>query len=175
MKKMIIIMVVLALITVACVTALVMVLVNRSNEPTPELTPDYAPREEEPNAEKIPNDSGDKLQSPEGGGAASIIYSTSVTVDLSDNKAELLFGNPQKSNQDIVLQIVVKGQVIVQSGRLVPGNRVKSLGLLADAPVLGAGIYSNENCKFVVLYYDRESGEKSILNTEIPVTVTVRD
>jgi hypothetical protein len=98
-----------------------------------------------------------------------------VTVDLSDNKAELLFGNPQKSNQDIVLQIVVKGQVIVQSGRIVPGNRVKSLGLLADAPVLGAGIYSNENCKFVVLYYDRESGEKSILNTEIPVTVTVRD
>lgn len=172
-KLMIIIIALLALITVACATVAVVVLLDKDEPPTV-LAPDYAPQDEDPNAEKIPDDNGDKLDQPEGGGAVSLIYTTDVTVDLSDKKATLLFGNPQKSNQDMVVQIVVKGQVIVQSGRITPGNRVTALDLLHDAPTLGAGTYTDENCKFVVLYYDKDSGEKAILNTEIPITVTVQ-
>lgn len=173
-KLMIIIIALLALITVACVTTVVVLLTTPDDTGTV-LAPDYAPQDEDPNAEKIPDDTGDKLEQPEGGGAVSLIYTTNVTIDLSDGKATLLFGNPQKSNQDMVVQIVVKDQVIVQSGRLTPGNRVTSLDLLKDAPKLGAGTYTDENCKFVVLYYDQDSGEKAILNTEIPITVTVQE
>jgi flagellar basal body-associated protein FliL len=172
-KFIIILIIILALITIACVTTVIVVLMDR-NQPTI-LSPDYAPQDEDPNAEKIPGDNGDKLDQPEGGGAVSLIYTTDVTVDLSDQKATLLFGNPQKSNQDMVVQIMVKDQVIVQSGRLTPGYRVTTLDLLEDAPEIGAGKYKSENCKFVVLYYDKDSGEKAILNTEIPITVTVQE
>ncbi len=173
-KTMIILIAVLAVITLACVTTVIVVLMDR-NEPPTILSPDYAPEEEDPNAEKIPDDNSDKLDAPDGGGAVSLIYTTNVTVDLSDKKATLLFGNPKKSNQDMVVQIVVKGQIIVQSGRITPGNRVTTLDLLHDAPQLGSGTYTSENCKFVVLYYDQNSGEKAILNTEIPITITVQE
>lgn len=174
-KMMIIIIALLEVISVACVTTVVVVLMDRGNEPPTVLAPDYAPQNKEPNAEKIPEDTGDKMEQPEGGGAVSLIYTTNVTINLSDKKATLLFGNPNKSNQDMVVQIVVRDQVIVQSGRLEPGNRVTVLDLLHDAPQLGAGTYTSENCKFVILYYDKDSGEKAILNTEIPITVTVQE
>lgn len=174
-RMMIVIIVLLALITAVCVTTTVIVLVNNNNEPPTVLTPDYAPKDEDPNAENIPNDSGGKLEQPEGGGAVSLIYTTNVTIDLSEKKASLMFGNAQRSNQDMVVQIVVRDCVIVQSGRITPGKRVTALDLLRDAPMLGEGTYTDASCRFVVLYYDRQSGEKAILNTEIPITVTVKE
>lgn len=162
----------LALVTVAAVCVTVWALFFR--KPDVVLAPDYAPQETEAHAETIPDDSGDKMDAPEGGGAVSLIYMTEVTVDLSDKSASLMFGNPQKSTQDMVVQIVVKDTVIAQSGKLTPGNRVTTLDLLADAPKLGVGGYT-EDCKFIVLYYNQESGEKAILNTEIPITVTVQE
>lgn len=173
-KAMMIWMSVFAVITVACIITVIVVLVGRRSEPPIILTPDYAPRGEEPNAEKIPGDNGDKLDQPIGGGAVSLTYSAEVAIDLSDQKATLLFGNPQRSNQDMVVQIVVKDRIVVQSGRITPGHRVTTLDLLRDAPVLSPGTYTTESCKLVVLYYDPSSGERAILNTEIPVTVTVR-
>ena len=163
----------LALVTVAAVCVTVWALFFR--KPDVVLAPDYAPQETEAHAETIPDDNSEKMDAPEGGGAVSLIYMTEVTVDLSEKAASLMFGNPQKSTQDMVVQIVVKDTVIAQSGRLTPGNRVTTLDLLADAPKLGTGTYTSENCKFVVLYYNQESGEKAILNTEIPITVTVQE
>ena len=61
----------------------------------------------------------------------------------------------------------------MQSGRLRPGNQVTSLDLLDGAAnQLAAGGYDG---KFVVLYYDQQSGEKAMIHTEIPVTVTVTE
>jgi hypothetical protein len=49
---------------------------------------------------------------------------------------------------------------------------VNSLALLKDAEKkLTKGGYDG---KFVVLYYNQDTGEKAILKTEIPVTVTVK-
>ena len=96
-------------------------------------------------------------------------------MDLSEGKASLLFGNPHKSTQDMVLRVVIRDQVILQSGRITPGNQVTALELLPDAPALGAGTYTEESCHFAVLYYDPVSGEKAMLNTVIPITVTVRE
>lgn len=139
----------------------------------PVLAPDYAPQQLEENAEPIGDDGDEKLSQPEGGGAVGLTYAKEVSISLSDKSATLLFANPTKSNQDMVLQLVIDDVVILQSGRLEPGNRVTTLTLLAGSEKrLAAGGY---NGKFVVLYYDRTSGEKAMVNTEIPVTVTVAE
>ena len=135
------------------------------------LNPDYAPQKQEQNAETIPNDTGDKMAPPEGGGAVSLTYSNEVKIDISDKAAAVYFANPGKSNQDMVLQIVIQDTVILQSGTLKPGNQVKLLNLLEGAEdMLQPGGYEG---KFVVLYYDPISGEKSMVNTEIPITINV--
>lgn len=142
-------------------------------EPDISLAPDYAPQNKEEHAETIPNDPQDKLEAPQGGGAVSLTYATQVGIDLSSGKVSLLFANPTKSNQDMLLQITVQDQVILQSGTISPGHRVTTLELPEDAAkMLSVGGY---NGKFVVLYYNRESGEKSIVNTEIPIQITVTD
>ena len=142
-------------------------------EPDVILTPDYAPQEEEENGETIPGDDDTKLEKPEGGGSVSMIWSKEVTIDLSDKQATLLFGNPGKSNVDVVVQLVIQDEIIIQSGKLVPDKQVKTLDLLPGTEKkLAPGGY---NGKFVILYYDQENGEKAILNSDIPLTITVKE
>lgn len=174
-KKLAVILISLcAVITLASVVTVVVVLMGREEAPSSAVPPDYAPKDEEPNAEPIPDDTGEAPETSDGG-SVSLLYSPDVTVDLSEGKVTLLFGNPRKSNQDMVLQVVIRDRVILQSGRITPGNRVTVLELSPDGPRLGAGKYLSENCKFVVSYYDPVSGERAMLNTEIPVTVTVSE
>lgn len=162
---------ILIVITVIAICVTVWALFFRDNGPA--LAPDYAPQEEEQNAETIPGDNGEKLDNPEGGGSVSLTYSREVSINLNDETAMLLFANPGKSNQDMVLQIVVQDTVIVQSGTLKPGNQVTTLELLDGmAKKLSAGTYEGN---FVVLYYHPETGEKAIVNTEIPITITVNN
>ena len=159
----------LLLITLIAVGVTVWALFFRDTGPT--LTPDYAPQEMEQNAETIPDDSGEKMDKPEGGGSVSLTYSNKVTIDLSDKAAALYFANPGKSNQDMVIQIAIQDTIILQSGTLSPGHQVKLLNLLEGAEdMLQPGGYEG---KFIVLYYDQTSGEKSMVNTEIPITINV--
>ena len=161
----------LLLITAAAVATTVWAVFFREPETT--LTPDYAPQETEPNAEAIPNDSGEKMESEKGGGSVSLTYSNQVEIDLGEEAALLFFANPGKSNQSIVLQIVIQDEVIVQSGALMPGNQVKQLDLLSGAAAkLSPGGYDG---LFVILYYDQVTGEKAVVNTEIPIHITVHE
>lgn len=137
------------------------------------LAPDYAPKETEQNAQPIGDDNDEKLEQPENGGAVSLTYAREVAVSRSAKTASLLFANPTKSNQDMVLQLVIDDVVIFQSGLLTPGNRVTTLNLLDGAEKrLADGGYDG---KFVVLYYNRASDERAMVNTEIPVSVTVTE
>lgn len=166
-----IIVTILALITVAAVCVTVWALFFRDSGGQQALAPDYAPQNKEENAETIPDDTGDKMENPEGGGAVSLTYSNEVTIDISDKAAALYFANPGKSNQDMVIQIAIQDTIILQSGTLSPGNQVKILNLLEGAEdMLQPGGYEG---KFIVLYYDLTSGEKSMVNTEIPITINV--
>ena len=172
MNKTTIVVAVLALITVVAVCITIWALFFRDSSGGQQiLTPDYAPQDKEQNAETIPGDTGDKMKNPEGGGAVSLTYSNEVTIDISDKAAALYFANPGKSNQDVVLQIVIQDTVILQSGTLSPGHQVKLLNLLEGAEdMLQPGGYEG---KFIVLYYDQTNGEKSMVNTEIPITINV--
>lgn len=138
---------------------------------TPILAPDYAPHDEEINAEPYNGEETAKMEQQQGGGAVSLTYSKDVSVDLSEQTVKLLFANPAKSNQNILIQIIVHDTVIVQSGLLMPGNQVTKLDLW-DTAKLSTGQYDG---RIVVFYYQPDSGEKAMINTEIPLTVTVNE
>ena len=139
---------------------------------SPILTPDFALSQEEKYAENIGNDNDSKLPQPEGGGAVSLTYSTDISISLTEEKAYLYFENPTKSNQDMILQIVIQDTIVAQSGKLVPGKQVYKLDLLKNAASkLSPGGY---NGKFVILYYQKDTGEKAVINTDIPVTINVK-
>lgn len=167
-KKWLLLLLLLLLLLIVAIGVTVWSLFSRAK---PTLTPDYAPRQEEQYVKDIGDSGDEKLPQAEGGGAVSLTYTTKVTVDLSDRMASLYFANPSKSNQDIVLQIIVQDVVIAQSGTISPGKQLDRLALLEEAvPMLSAGGY---NGWFKVLYYQPDTHEKTIVNTEIPVNITV--
>ncbi len=168
-KKTTVLIAILAVITVIAVIVTVWALFFRG--PGVTLTPDYAPRNEEKHAVEIPDDDDGKMQADEGGGAVSLSYGSNVSIILSNKTAALMFANPGKSTQDIVLQVVIQDNILVQSGRITPGYQVTTLDLLRGAAdKLSVGEYDG---KLVVLYYDRETREKAMVNTEIPVKISV--
>ncbi len=170
-KKKRLLILLLLFITIAAVGVSIWAIWFRNTAPV--LTPDYAPLEDEKNAQPIGDDDDEKLAQPEGGGAVSLTYAKDVSISLSRKTASLVFANPTKSNQDMVVQLVIDDALILQSGKLTPGNQVVTLDLLDGAEKqLTSGGYKG---KFIVMYYDRSSGEKAMINTEIPVTVTVTE
>ena len=144
---------------------------RRSQDPI--LSPDYAPPGVDENSEKIPGDKGDKLDTEIGGGAVGVQYSEQVTIDLSENMAYLQYANPGKSTQNILIQIVIKGKIVAQSGVIEPGYRLSKLKLLSGAnEILQEGVYVDAVFKF--LCYDPVTAEKAMVDTEGNITVTVQ-
>lgn len=139
---------------------------------TPTLAPDYAPQEIEPNATPTPDSDkeNEKLEQEQGGGSVSLQYQTEVRVDLSDGMVYFSFTNPHESNQDMVLQVFAKDQLIAQSKLLPPGNSLSQLPL-RDGVKLSAGGYDG---KYTAAYY-YENGEKAIIQTDIPLIVKVQE
>ena len=160
----------LLLITVSAVCVSVWALFFRTSETA--LTPDYAPKVED-HAQPIPGDTAAGNEAQPGSGSVSITYSNQVNIRLGERTAKLLFANPGRSNQDMVLQLVIQDQVILQSGRIVPGNQVKKLDVPPEAAaMLMPGGYEGI---FLIHFYDPTSGEKAIVTTEIPVSVIVAE
>ena len=133
------------LITVAAVAITVSILLK----PPTVQAPDFAPQSVDDNAHKMEDENTDKLETQEGGGAISLTYSTQVEVDLGDGQQETL---------------------VAQSQLIPAGYALDSLEL--EEPVLlTQGGYEGE---FRVLSYDPDSGEKAVVNTVIPVDITVQ-
>lgn len=160
----------LLLITVTAVSVTVWALFFRTTDAV--LAPDRAPVEES-RAQPIPGDTGESVDAEPGSGSVSLTYSNQVNIDLSDKTTQLLFANPGRSNQDMVLQLVIQDRVILQSGRITPGNQVTELDLTAEAAaMLMPGGYEGT---FLLHFYHPASGEKAIVTTELPVSVTVTE
>ncbi len=159
----------LLLLLLICICVTVWAIFFRKKTPVP--PPDYAQIETERNAEPIGGGSSEKLEAPEGGGAVALTYSKEISISLSDKKASLMVANPGKSTQDMVIQLVINDKVIIQSGRVLPGNRVTKLDLSDGTErSLSAGKYEG---RMIISFYDCQNGEKAMLDTEIPVNVTV--
>ncbi len=78
-------------------------LLNRDDQTA---APAYAPQQIDDNARELDN-SGDeeKLEAQEGGGSVSLTYSASVTVDLAQEKVSVFVENPERSTQDLIIQV----------------------------------------------------------------------
>ena len=162
------IILILCIVTVIAVCVSVFVLLRRPGD----SGGDYAPQQIEQNDKPIPSEGSDeKPANPSGGGSVSLTYSDQVTLSLSKKEAALVFQNPARSNQDMTVEIVIDGKTIVKSGCLKPGYKVDTLSGV-DTDRLSAGAYEG---KFLVSYYNSETGEKAVVNTEIPIVITVKD
>ncbi len=160
-----ILMAVLAVITCVSVCVALWALLGRA--PTPLLPPDEIPAADE-NALPTGEDDEEKMDAPDGGGAVNITYSDQVSIALSEGVAQLFFSNPARSNQSLVLEVVIQGTTVVQSGALAPGNQVETLPLL-DTAKLAPGRYDG---MFHVVFY-HEDGRQAMLDTEIPISIAV--
>lgn len=168
------------LVTAAAVIIIVNVTKNNQSDPGvitfPGITPDYpAPPVEEGAMDIAGGDEG-KLEAPEeGGSAVGLIYSDEVTIDLSDKKATLDFRNPKKSLQNMSVQVVIQDQVVAESGLLLPGKRIKELSLKEGMETKIPAGYYNKNAKFLIRFYDPETNECAIINSEIALKITVQE
>ena len=80
--------------------------------------------------------------------------------------------DPASSDQGLVIQLLIQGEVLAESGLLPPGTAVYTLELLPGAAErLEPGGYDGS---FLVSYYDTENGQRSVLQTEAEIRVTVK-
>ena len=160
----------LCLLLAICIGVTVWALFFRDSG-TPPITPDYPPQGTEQNQKPLEGDEGDKIDSPEGGGAINVTYGTAVTVDLSENKVTLLYANPQASNQNVAILIMIDDLVVAKSDQITPGYGVDTLPLEEYAKErLAVGGYDGE---LVIRAYDPETGEKAMVDTKGEITITV--
>jgi len=146
-------------------------LLNKGNEEI--LAPDYAKPEIEENAEPFDNQNAEPYEQIENGGAVDIIFGEDMEIDLSKDIISFSFGNPKKSNHDMLIQIVIQESLVAESGMIQPGNRVSVLNLHEDIKnKLIAGLYDGE---IRVYLYDCVSAEKAMVDVKIPVTITVNN
>lgn len=162
----------LIMITLVC-TGITVYLLNRDDQTA---VPAYAPQQIDDNARELDN-SGDeeKLEAQEGGGSVSLTYSASVTVDLAQEKVSVFVENPERSTQDLIIQVLLKEseneeKVIAQSELIPAGYGIDEVDLQEDG--LAKGEYDGV---IRISYYNPDDGEKAMVNTDIPVTVTVMD
>lgn len=170
-KTTLILIIALAVVLVSSISVSVWAIFFRQGDDV--LPPDYPPQDTEDNQTPIPDDTGGAIQTPAGGGAVNITYADNITIDLSDKKASLYYANPSRSNQNVVIAIVIKDEVIIKSGLITPGNMVTSLSLVDGAEnKLAVGGY---NAEIIIYCYHPETGEKAMLDTKGEVVVTVTE
>ena len=138
-----------------------------------DISPDYPPQGIESNQTPIDGDDSGKLESPEGGGAINVTYGTAATVDLSEKTVTIYYANPNASNQNVSILIMVNDLVVAKSDLITPGNQVSKLELQKEAASrLQVGGYDAE---LVVRAYDPDSGEKAMVDTKGELTLTVTE
>ena len=86
---------------------------------------------------------------------------------------DIIFGDTNSGINRVVQVILINGEdeyLLAQSGILKPGYQVTNLTADKNAPQLSAGGYEG---KLKLLFYDPETGERAIVDTDIPCTVSV--
>lgn len=168
-KKQKILIIILLVGIVICMGVTIWALFFREKK----VAADYPPQQIESNQLPIEGDTGEKMESPEGGGAINVTYGTDVTVSLSEEKLSLYYANPGSSNQNVAILIMIDDLVVAKSELINPGNEINELPLESDAKsLLQVGSY---NAELVVRAYDPESGEKAMVDTNGEILLTVQE
>ena len=118
-----------------------------------------------------PTDDGDdeKMPQAEGGGAVNITYSNEVTISLADAAATVQITNPTRSNQSMLIQLMIQDVKVGQSGTIPPGNQLAVIPLNENITI-EPGSYDG---KFQLLLFDVKTNQQANLTTSIPVTIRI--
>lgn len=118
-----------------------------------------------------PTDDGDDEKMPQAeGGAVNITYSNQVTISLANATAAVQITNPTRSNQSMLIQLMIQDVKVGQSGTIPPGNQLAVIPLDENI-TLEPGTYEG---MFHLLFFDTETNEQANLNTNIPVHIVVQ-
>lgn len=161
----------MALALVALLSTLVILIFFRQGDQP--RHPDYLVPDREPHASVMKDDDSEKASKDDGGGTVSMIYKRRVYVDLESGDLSLYFANPNHSNHDVALQLIIKSGdkevIIAESGLLQAGYSLEKLKLKEDV-IMEKGGY---DAYFNVDYYDSDTGERALVKANIPVSVEV--
>lgn len=143
-KKLMIIIIVLCFITFSSTVVTATLLIKNSMQkdkgnvyPVVSQDPDAEPIEEEGSSEE-------PLTNPDGGGAVSLIYSNQATASEGDGIATILFQNPAKSNQSIVIQLQITDKELIEKlGKTGRTDKEK-------AKIEGAEDYDSEKNRMII-------------------------
>ena len=122
----------------------------------------------DPNSQQIEDDESEKMQSEQGGGAVSMVYTLSAYYSLSSDTIEIFFENPNSSNHEVGLEFYLEsdGKVIciARSGLIAPGYRLDQMKINKKAVTLKEGNYTGY---YHVEYYNPETGERALVESNI--------
>lgn len=171
----IILLIVLILLLAVVAVLVLRLLADREREPTV-IEPDYSLVDPDDNADTIPGDDGTAPSVNNGGGSMELIFGDQITVDLAAGKVALNYQNPKESTHAIVVQIIIeRGEeqyLVAESGGIKRGYAISELSLNADtAKILAPGVYEGVMRLFA---YDPETGERALVDMNIPVDITVQ-
>ena len=169
-KAVIILLGVLLGVALLALGSIVGVMLFGDEQPIP-MTPDESYEQLDPGIEPFPEQPDQPVQQlPVGSHVASFVCEEQLRTDIAGQVVELMFANPRRSEQNMVIEVTVREVTVARSGRIEPGYRITSLSLLADHP-LTQGIYA---AQIKIYLYDPTGGEQT-MQTSVPVTLTVRD
>lgn len=153
--------------TVAVVLSLMGPVLITPEHPMPDKDTSALPIEGEEGEEN----GGGKVESEADGGFVRMHYTTKAHVDLSDASINMFFANPVKSNRSVVLELYVtfmdKDWLVATSGRIDAGYGLRTMTFnekVALVPTTEQRVYRG---KYVVRFYDPDSGERAVVTTEI--------
>lgn len=165
----------IAVVVLLIAIILLAIRVGGGNQPIV-LAPDYALVPEETHATPS-NDNQEKLEAAENGGAVAMIYSDQVGYDMASDTLSLSFTNPSSSTAAVILQVIITDgngneYLLAESGALKPGYSVDTLDSDKSEDVgLAQGVYKG---LLRVLFYNADTGERAIVNSDIVVEITVQ-
>ena len=147
------------------------------DESIPTVNPYHPLPEEDPYATENRGDEEPKIESEEGGGSVSMIYTLTAELSLDDGKIAMYFKNPNASNQDVMLELYLatdQGEILLaESGRLQAGYTLTQMDQIEGAAILKEGQYP---AFYKVRCYNSLTGERALVAPTIrDVTVNVRN
>lgn len=169
-------LIVLLALLAALVVAIVLLLGRVGQNEPPVIKPDHPLPPIDTGL--VPEDEdGTAVESPEGGGSVSMIYTLTADLSLTDRTVDIYFRNPAASNHGVALEFYIVSDgveyFVAQSGLIPPGNGLFSLTLDDLAPQLSEGLYEG---LYRLYYYDPLTGVRAHVGSDIAgVQVTVTD
>ena len=151
---------------------------SEMNNPLPSIDPyvkEVVNDGYEPQPTKAPEEIKEGDITSNSAGQMSLMYSLDAKLTLSENKIDMFFVNPHNSYRDVVVELYVLNEdemvLIAETGLIPIGTGVETMEFKTDSALLSNGSYRAE---YIVRAFDPNSGELSILNSEISdVVLTV--